>query len=957
MLGTIWTRSVLLTSTALVAGVIALPVTSAIGADAANAQAVQTDAGGGVEEIVVTAERRSTKLSKTPVAVTALTGATLEKQHIATEQDLPQAVPGLLVRQSINSNQINYVIRGQSLDAFSYTRPGVQPYFDEVQLPSTGVSSGFFDLDSVQVLKGPQGTLFGRNSTGGAVLFTTHKPENDFGGYVMGQYGSFDMERAEGAVNIPIVDDKVLFRLSGFQSRSSGYQYNQFYSNYNGAENRYGVRGSLSVHLGDFTNDLVVDYQYGAGRSVAGVVSAVDQFPGSFPTALLYSPATSDAVLTAILEGSGLPPAEAQAIANGNYARYIATHPGADPKGIFNVLANQQARGPYVADLLGKTPFHYWDTLMSDTATYDLNDDTTIKNIFGYVNEHSDTGEADGTPYGITNTNGKTVAQPTTSLSEELQVQGNLFSDLKYVAGYYYDYETLHYWNGSYNFDILPGGPSLEMFDYQRQNITNAVFAQGTYDLSQWTGVEGLGFTLGARYTHESVTLEHLPDDHAYGFATTGYVDSFGHVLLPASDFANNQSNSFNNVSWTVGIQEQFDQNLLAYFTARRSYKNGGFNGALAPRIGYADLSVTPGSSYRTETLTDVELGTKFNGQVFDHGVTFNLALFNDWIDQAQRVAYVDYNGVPSAVTVNVPSAQVYGFEADGTFNVNSWLKLGAALNYTYASFTNNIVNLAGHSEIYGTYPDTPRWSGDIYADVTIPVTQSIDGHIHGDLYGLTRTYYISTANLDPNAVLPGYATLNFQVGVEDYDQGWSVNVDIKNALDHTYYVGGLPLAQLLQIDTLVPGAPRTVMATVRYKFGGPSEPETAPAAYVPPPVQAPAPAPKSYLVFFDFNKSDLTPQAREIVDTAARNAETAKVTQLTVTGHTDTVGSDAYNMRLSRRRAESVASQLEKDGIAASEIEIVAKGKRDLLVPTADGVREPQNRRVQIVFDGAPGA
>jgi outer membrane protein OmpA-like peptidoglycan-associated protein len=111
--------------------------------------------------------------------------------------------------------------------------------------------------------------------------------------------------------------------------------------------------------------------------------------------------------------------------------------------------------------------------------------------------------------------------------------------------------------------------------------------------------------------------------------------------------------------------------------------------------------------------------------------------------------------------------------------------------------------------------------------------------------------------------------------------------------------------------------------------------------------------APKSYLVFFDFNKSDLTSQAVTIVNQAAANAGPAHVTQLTVTGHTDTVGSDAYNMRLSRRRAESVAAQLEKDGIPSSEIQIVAKGKRDLLVPTSDGVKEPQNRRVQIVYDG----
>ena len=146
----------------------------------------------------------------------------------------------------------------------------------------------------------------------------------------------------------------------------------------------------------------------------------------------------------------------------------------------------------------------------------------------------------------------------------------------------------------------------------------------------------------------------------------------------------------------------------------------------------------------------------------------------------------------------------------------------------------------------------------------------------------------------------------------------------------------------------------RFIYFGVKFKMDWNDAPvESAP--YVPPPAAAPAPAPKSYLVFFDFNKSDLTPQAVQIVNEAAANAGPAKVTQLTVTGHTDTVGSDAYNMRLSRRRAESVAAQLEKDGIPSSEISIVAKGKRDLPVPTADEVKQPQNRRVQIVYDGGP--
>jgi OOP family OmpA-OmpF porin len=118
------------------------------------------------------------------------------------------------------------------------------------------------------------------------------------------------------------------------------------------------------------------------------------------------------------------------------------------------------------------------------------------------------------------------------------------------------------------------------------------------------------------------------------------------------------------------------------------------------------------------------------------------------------------------------------------------------------------------------------------------------------------------------------------------------------------------------------------------------------------PPAPPPAEAAKSYLVFFDFDKSDLTPEALKIVRAAADNATKSNATKLEVTGHTDTSGSDAYNMRLSKRRAVSVEEELVKDGVPRQEIAIFAKGKREPLVPTGDGVKEPQNRRVQIVLD-----
>jgi outer membrane protein OmpA-like peptidoglycan-associated protein len=136
-------------------------------------------------------------------------------------------------------------------------------------------------------------------------------------------------------------------------------------------------------------------------------------------------------------------------------------------------------------------------------------------------------------------------------------------------------------------------------------------------------------------------------------------------------------------------------------------------------------------------------------------------------------------------------------------------------------------------------------------------------------------------------------------------------------------------------------------LAGIRYTF---SEPKTA--SKQPMPASAKAVASSSYLVFFDFNKYNLTTDATKIVDNAAAAAKgNSGVTRLDVTGHTDTVGSDAYNMKLSKRRAESVKAELVKQGIPASEIVVYAKGKRDPLVPTGDGVREPQNRRVEIVF------
>jgi len=191
--------------------------------------------------------------------------------------------------------------------------------------------------------------------------------------------------------------------------------------------------------------------------------------------------------------------------------------------------------------------------------------------------------------------------------------------------------------------------------------------------------------------------------------------------------------------------------------------------------------------------------------------------------------------------------------------------------------------------------------------------------------------------------ILSFKSTAEFRTGIGaayEFDNGWRLGADI-----HHISNAGL--------DKKNPGVEIAALTLAIPLFGNEEPVAEAPAAAVAPTAPTPAAAaPLNYLVFFDFNKSDLTSDAQKIIHDAADNAAKSSPTKLTVTGHTDTVGSDAYNLRLSKRRAVSVQKELVRDGVPAGEIAIFAKGKHELLVPTADGVKEPQNRRVQIVFE-----
>jgi iron complex outermembrane receptor protein len=374
--------------------------------------------------------------------------------------------------------------------------------------------------------------------------------------------------------------------------------------------------------------------------------------------------------------------------------------------------------------------------------------------------------------------------------------------------------------------------------------------------------------------------------------------------------------------------------------------------------------------SQKQETSWNLDLGYRYQSS----DILASVSLFAVNFQNRQADIRLDPADSGSVTNINAGTVHNRGVEAEiGTAKPIYDFNLYMSGSYTKSTLQSDLKPLIGQG-FYPTrgkvYPNTPRF-------LLSAVVEYTPSFIPGAFISLSPKWTSSRySTLVNDEKIPGYPQVDLAAGYRFEDgmfgplRNTSIQFNIVNLLDRDYeFLGysasntGINAKTFTSGGQTFPGstvfygigAPRFFSVKISSEFGGPEAAPAQTAAYSPPPIVAPAAVPKSYLVFFDFNKSDLTPQAVSIVDQAAHNAGSTHVTKLEVTGHTDTVGSDAYNMRLSRRRAESVAAQLEKDGIPSSEIVIFAKGKHDLLVPTADGVKEPQNRRVQIVYsDGA---
>jgi iron complex outermembrane receptor protein len=940
------TVSRILNGAGLLAGVSLLALIDIHGATAQQADQPVASASDGIEEVVVTARRREERVQTVPVAITAFSQQDLVEHHIERVQDLTRAVPSLGTSQTQSDANAPYAsqlnLRGLA---------GTVIYFAGVPLGSgDGNNQGlthasgpgyYYDLDHVEIDKGPQGTLFGKNSIGGLISLEPKRPTNNFEGYAEVTLGDYNDREFEGAVNVPIISDKLMVRIAGQADTRDGYTKVQGSDKNLDDVNYQAWRVGVTVRpTDDFENYLLYDGYWQHSNGSSTILYSVD------PNHVLSTINEGGGhLLPVTLTGSGPVP-------GGAALGYLPTRYSLYPT-LTSLLAQQQALG--VRTEIGRVPpglgkdYFYGFT---DIATWDLSDAFTIKNIAAArVTKSLGTSDDSGTALPIL-----TVGDPvnphgweenSVQYSEELQLQGKSLNDrLSWVAGGYLDFD--HPLGA--NLVESEAAGALTQAQSHNSSRSQAAFIHGIYDLGDY--VEGLRFTAGYRYTWDfvSVATQNTKVTDTVTRNAAGAPTNCTNLVVD-NNCVSAANAHYSAPGWNVSLDEQLTEHTLLYVRSGNAYRPGGLNFLVPP----------PFQEYKPEHVTDVELGIKSDWELLGVKARTNFDAFHtDYKSiQVSQLVLVPTagGGTPrvNTITTNAASAELEGVEFDATFVPIEGLEISPQFSYVYSH--------------YGQYPATaglaanppflyfPKTKYAVTGTYHLPVDAALGDISLTGIYSFYGQQYDSNLTAEPYNIIPSHDQFDIRV---DWANIMGSTFDaaffMTNVTNNTYVTGAYPIYAQFGFEALTYNAPRMFGITMKYRFGGASEETETAAAYTPPPVVTPAAAmPKSYLVFFDFNKSDLTPQALTIVDQAARNAAPAKVTKLEVTGHTDTVGSDAYNMRLSRRRAESVAAELEKKGIPSSEIEIVAKGKRDLLVPTADGVKEPQNRRVQIVYeDGA---
>jgi len=688
-------RNHLLTASALAAGSAAV-----VGATPAFAQGAQQR-----DVIVVTAQRQEEDLQDVPISITVFNQEQLENNNIVNAKDLATFTPGVVAQTRFGNDVTTYTIRGFAQE--QRTTATVGTYFAEVVAPrGNGVNQGgdgaspgqLFDLENVQVLKGPQGTLFGRNTTGGAVLIVPVKPRDEFEGYLQGGVGNLGRWSAQGVVNVP-VSESFRVRLGFDHVERDGYIKNV---------------GLPAKHDDDMGS---IDYWSFRASAVLDVTEDIENY-----TIFSYSDSQSSGAIP-VRRGCSSGALNASAAADGPG--------GIEPVSVNDLRCTQEQNelnqaGPFSASNAnpqGESAFDEWRVIIR--TSWIVSESLTGTTILGYSElkgansvmafglfqpiANPVTGPGDVISFVPTNVNpdlGLTANQR--AFVEEFRLSGDT-EQLQWQAGIYYERSSPIGPSGTFSpafaacdnilaFDCTPGrNGSLSRNEVTFETI--AAYAQATYQITPEFSVTG-----GIRYTEDKTKAQFSngrvffaadPANNTYGCGFPGLPDS-GATYPIAERFTRCQqslSTKSSAPTWLLGLDYEPSEDILLYAKYSRGYRQG----SLSPATG-----ITQFIPYGEEELDSYEAGAKISwfGPVSGR---FNVAgFYNDFRGQQIQLGLTCDTAVTgdtcfTTLIANADKSETYGVEADVLLDPGDGFKLEAAYSYNKAKL------LAGNPPNVGT--------------------------------------------------------------------------------------------------------------------------------------------------------------------------------------------------------------------------------------------------------------
>lgn len=713
---------------------------------------------GGIAEIVVTAQKRAENVQDVPIAISAFTNQALQERAVSSVASLSNIAPNVTLDGgtpfSGSSAVLSAFIRGIGANDFAFNiDPGVGVYLDGVYLArSVGANQDLADVERIEVLKGPQGTLFGRNTIGGAISIVTHDPGDEFRFKGDVTTGSYSLLQARGTADIPLTDglsSSVSFSIknrNGYVRRIAypgngsfnvepitAYKaagYDNIGPGREGGDNSWNTRVKLVYDPGSaFKLVLSGDYSKIHQEQIANTLLKTfpGVFAGTYNCALIASSDPScGAGPPSIAFVGGIAGINGIAALPSLYGLNVDGNPNNDRLPYDDRFLTDDIDTSYAN---GNNFSNMRTYGVAGTATFDLNDAVQIKSITAYRELHWVAGmDLDGSPLNFLHTS---FEMNQWQFSQEFQLLGSaLDKRLNYVLGAYYFKEAgdLHdYVTFAQGLLQVDGPNNLETENY-------AIFGQIDY-----RPVEQFGITIGGRYTHEKKAFEGFQSDG--NGMTYKILQQLGvpecASLTPISEacritagypnpgqplryyIAGVQHKSFNNFSPKIGVQYHPNDDIMAYASWSKGYKTGGWTTRLSNPLPYAP-------DFNEEKATTYEIGVK--STLLDRRLQLNGAVFQ-----------TDYKGIQlnfqqgvSPVIQNAGDARIKGFELEVVAAPVSGFTINGSVGYLDAYYTrvDAGAQVAPAGGVFGnagvipgaTLPKTPNWKFNVSPRVELPL-------------------------------------------------------------------------------------------------------------------------------------------------------------------------------------------------------------------------------------------